>query len=292
MAKCPKCGVKLHIYNVSQFCPKCGVNMRYVNFEENFIREAKIAELTQAVVSMKVRRLKAALIGGKIQIVRLVVMLLPLISLLIPSGSFSLNLPYYSHTVQFSALGLYGTFTNGDLDYIGAMVGSDVFGASFTALRTALFAYIAPAAFAVIVLLASILCFVSIKNMQKIISALSAVGIAATVASVFFFGAFVSKAKDGVILTGKMGFGWLVTVLAFAAVIAINLIIDKKGIKVVYDEGIEERVAVYHEYKAGKVTIDELPQPVVETEATRKIDEEIAKEEAALQDKAQEEAKQ
>ena len=62
----------------------------------------------------------------------------------------------------------------------------------------------------------------------------------------------------------------------------MNIIIDKKGIDVVYDEGVEERVAVYRKYKNGEVSIDDLPQPVVETAETRKIDEEIAKEEALV----------
>ena len=86
MAKCPKCNARLHIYNVSQFCPKCGTNMRYVNFEENFLREAKIAELTQATVHVKVRRLKAAFVGGKLQILRLVFMLLPVAAEVSPAA--------------------------------------------------------------------------------------------------------------------------------------------------------------------------------------------------------------
>lgn len=282
MAKCPKCGAPLHIYNVSQFCPKCGVNMRYVNFEENFIREAKIAELTQASVQMKVRRLKAALIGGKLQIARLVIMILPLVSMLIPSGSFSVNLPYYSHGIDFGVVGLYTLFTNGDLDYIGAMASSELFGDVFGVLKTSVFVYAAPAVFAVIVLFATILCFVSIKNMQKIISVIAALGAASSAVSAVFIFRLAAATSGNAVLSVSAGFGWAVTILAFAAVIAVNVIIDKKGIEVIYDEGVEERVAVYHKYKSGEVSIDDLPQPVVETEATRKIDEEIAKEEALV----------
>lgn len=290
MAKCPKCGAPLHIYNVSQFCPKCGVNMRYVNFEENFLKEAKIAELTQAVVHMKVRRLKAALIGGKLQIARLVIMILPLVSMLIPSGSYTVTLPYYSHSVQFGLLGLYGVFTNGDLAYIGDMGSSQLFGELFKALRMTIFVYVVPAVFAVIVLLASILCFISIKNMQKIIAGISCVGaLTAIVSAVFLFG-LSSTVSENAILSASPGFGWIVTVVAFAAVAVLNIIIDKKGIDVVYDEGVEERVAIYRKYKSGEVSIDDLPQPVVETAETRKIDEEIAKEEALVKANADGEA--
>ena len=50
MAKCPKCGRKLHLYDVSQFCPGCGVNL---NFEpcrckkEVDPRLAKLAQLLE-----------------------------------------------------------------------------------------------------------------------------------------------------------------------------------------------------------------------------------------------------
>ena len=64
MAKCPKCGRKLRILDVSQFCPGCGVNMRFYNFEENFIREAKLAELSQAGLKVKLRNLKYSFSGS------------------------------------------------------------------------------------------------------------------------------------------------------------------------------------------------------------------------------------
>ena len=55
MKNCPKCSRRLRITDISQFCPGCGVNMRFYNFEENFIREAKLAELSQAGLKVKLR---------------------------------------------------------------------------------------------------------------------------------------------------------------------------------------------------------------------------------------------
>ena len=63
MAKCPKCGKKLSIFDVSQFCPSCSVNMRFYNFEENFLREAKLAELSQAGLKVKLRNLRYSFSG-------------------------------------------------------------------------------------------------------------------------------------------------------------------------------------------------------------------------------------
>ena len=289
MARCPKCNARLHIYNVSQFCPKCGINMRYVNFEENFLREAKIAELTQATVHVKLRRLKAAFVGGKLQILRLVVMLLPIAALLIPNGRFTIDLPYYSHSVPFSVLGLYSLFTNGDFDYINTMCSSELFGEAFQELRAAIFLYAVPALFAVITFLTSVLCFISIKNMQKVICGAAACGALSCIASMVLIGRLSSTFSDSALLSASNGFGLIAAVLMFGVVITVNALIQKKGIRVEYDEGMEERVAIYRKYKRGEVKIDDLPQPVVETEATRKIDEEIAKEEALFREKASKE---
>lgn len=289
MAKCPKCNARLHIYNVSQFCPKCGTNMRYVNFEENFLREAKIAELTQATVHVKVRRLKAAFVGGKLQILRLVFMLLPVAALLIPNGSFTIDLPYYSHSVSFSVLGLYSVFTNGDFDYINAMCSSELFGEAFRELRTVIFLYALPVVFAIITLFTCLLCFISIKNMQKVICGAAACGAVSSIVSMVLIGRFSAAFSDSALLSASNGFGLIAAVLMFGVVIIVNALMQKKGIRVEYDEGMEERVAIYRKYKRGEVKIDDLPQPVVETEATRKIDEEIAKEEALFREKAEKE---
>ena len=76
MANCPKCGKHLHFYNVSQFCPECGTNMNFYGFVDNFYREAKLAELSQAKVHVMIKHIKAAYIGSKLAIARLIVCLL------------------------------------------------------------------------------------------------------------------------------------------------------------------------------------------------------------------------
>lgn len=287
MAQCPKCGKKLKITDISQFCPACGVNMRFVNFEENFYREAKIAELSQARMHVKVRKLKAAFVGSKLAIARLIVMLFPIFSLLVPFGAFTIDLPYKAETFPLSGLGVYSLFNGGGLDYILKMTSASVNGAGFTALRNALFAYAAVAVFVVLIFFVSVLGFISIKNMQKINVILSGCGIAACVASVLMFHVFINIANtpQAQLLSGRLSFGFLVCIAAFAAVCAVNALLWRKGIPVEYDEGMLERVEVYKKVKAHEVDIDSLPQPIVETAETRKIDEEIAKERAEYQRK-------
>lgn len=279
MANCPRCNHKLKITDISQFCPKCGVNMRFVNFEDNFIREAKIAELSQASVQVKIKRLKASLIGSKLSIIRLCVALIPVLTLLIPSGSFSMRLPFIdSFDITLGALGIYSMFTSGGLNFLGIMCSSEIYGSMFTTVRLALFSYIGTAVFVIIVLLATILCFCSIKKMQKVIAGISFVGIAVSIVNIVFTSMAVKDMNNGA-FSASFGFGTFAIILAFIIVAVVNIIVDKRGINVDYAEGSVERLEIWHKVKSGEIKIDDLPQPVVETEETRKIDAEIAKEE-------------
>ncbi len=277
MAKCPKCGEKLHFYNVSQYCPACGVNVRFYNFEENFFKEAKLAELSQAAMHVKTRRMKAAFIGSKLTITRLIVMLLPLLSLLVPSGSFTISLPFKKTEIPFGILGLYGAFTGKEFSYISSMADSAFAGEVFTVLKNALLVYASVALFGVLVLLLTLLCFISYKNMQKIICVFAFLGMADCAAAMIFINRFADAAAGNPIAEGKSGFGLIVGILMFAVVFAINLILSIKGIPITYNEGTLDRVAIYKEVKAGRLAIDDLPLPVVETAATREIDALIAR---------------
>ena len=114
MAVCPRCQQKLGLFDWSQNCPHCGVNMRFYHFEETFYREAKMAELSAAKVSIKIKRLKGALIGGVLPVARLAVLLLPLLSVLIPVLHFRLILPFTDRTYALNGIGLYNAFSDGN----------------------------------------------------------------------------------------------------------------------------------------------------------------------------------
>lgn len=280
MAKCPKCGCKLRLVDTSQYCPNCKTNMRFYNFEENFYREIKLSEISQAGLLCKIKRLKAAFFGSKLTIARLVVMLLPLASFLLPAASYKLVMPFSSTEFDLSILGMLPLFTGGGLGYIGSMAGS-VAGEPFAALKSITLIFLVPIVFAVLILIVSILCFVSIKNMQKINCALSIGGILGSIAAIISVFALAPENKTE-LLTATRGFGLYLAIAMFAAVLVVNLLLVKKGIPVEYGEGMEERVAIYKEYKAGRISLDDLPQPVVETAQTRAIEEEILKQEEEL----------
>ncbi len=283
MGRCPKCDKKLRITDISQFCPACGVNMRFYNFEENFIREAKLAELSQAGLKVKLRNLKYSFSGSKLITAKLAVMLLPLLSLLIPAGNISVSAPFIQFDAHFGILGIVNIVTGGALNYLMQMGGSEIAGEAFSSLLTALICYVVVALLSVFCLLFSLLGFISITKMQKITAVTAALGLVMTAVTMVMIALFSSK--ESILISGSFGFGLIVTFIMFAAVFTVSFLLCKKGIHPVYDEGVEERVRIYKEVKAGRINIDDLPQPVVETEATRKIDEEIAKEEAAFYEK-------
>ncbi len=279
MANCPKCGKHLHIYNVSQFCPECGTNMNFYGFVDRFYREAKMSELSMANVHVKIKHMKAAYIGSKLAIARLCVSLLPVVAFFIPAGRFSFCIPFVEGKYDFSGLGIYNLFNEGGFNYILDMMNSSLAGGEFKSLIIAMGAYALTAFMAVLVLLLSLLCLISYKNMQKIIAVISAVGIADAAVAAILYAKFVSGLKSGII-EGKNGFGIIAVILMFAVTFVINLLLWKKGIPVEYGEGMLERTEIYKKVKKGEINIDDLPQPVIETEETRKIEEEIRKEEA------------
>ena len=285
MSKCPKCGHKLHLYNVSQFCPKCKCNMRFYGFAETFYKEAKYAELTNALVHVKIRRLKAALIGSPLNIVRLVVSLLPLLALLAPAANITLSLPFKTSSISLSALGLYNMFVGGEFGFLTSIKGVSAYAGGYSAVVTALFAYLPIALLAVAVLLESILCFCSIKNMQKVIAVTSFLGIPASAVAFYFINSISSKCADSPMLSGKASFGLIFAVAAFAVVGIINIILQKKGIHPDYDEGMEARVELLKKVKKGEFDIDAAEYPLVETAATREIEAKIAKERSEIKEK-------
>lgn len=284
MARCPKCGHRLRLIDISQNCPKCGVNMRFYNFEETFYREAKYAELSRAGISAKIRRLKASFLGSNLTKARLAVMLLPLLSLLVPSGKFILSLIFKQEEISFGAIGLFTLVSGGGLNFLLGMKDAAVSGAAFSALIAALAAFALTAFFAVAVLLTSLLGFLSIRNMQKISCAFSALGAAGSIAALILIARFAAMPANPVV-SGRSGFGLLLTFAVFGVTFTVSLLLCRKGIPVEYDEGVLERIEIFKKVKRGEVKLDELPQPVVETEETRKIDAEIAAEEEAFHEK-------
>jgi hypothetical protein len=116
--------------------------------------------------------------------------------------------------------------------------------------------------------------------MHKVLAGISVAGAALSAVSFILTALFASAAKNLDLISGKAYPGFIVTALCFAAVAVINILIGRKGLGIVYHEGDEERAAIAKKVKAGEISLDDLPQPVVETAETAQIREEIEKQQA------------
>lgn len=286
MSNCPKCGKKLRIIDWKQDCPHCGTNLMFYGFEERFYTDAKKAEMGFARVNVALRKLKTAFVGNNVAIARLAMSILPVLMLLIPVSNVSITLPFLSKTVSLGIIGLYSMFAGGDFSFIFEMAGSEILGSALSSFRLALFAEMATVLFAVLVLLCTILCFVSINKMAKIICTMCVLGTVSAVLTVIWSNSFIRIAHETVpnLLSGSIKIGAIFAVIGFAAVFVVNLIVVIKGIEIVYEEGDFERAEIYKKVRKGEIRLEDLPQPVVETAATRAIEAKIADEKKNLYD--------
>ena len=277
MGKCPKCNHRLSPLDWRQNCPHCGVNLMFCGFEERFYEDAKYAEMGFAKIRVKWARIKAALIGGKIQIARLCLSLLPLLVLAVPYGGAELATKQFSKTVTFGLYGLYKAFADGTLTMLAAIKGTPSLAEVSGSLLNVFIAFAAAGMFALLVLAFSLLCFLGAKVMARLVCAASALGFAASLALIFIENSFLTAVK-ALVFTSSASSSALVLIasaLSFAIVFAVNLGIARKGIPVEYKEGDLFRVETAKKLKKGEITLADISQPVYETE-----DERVAREKA------------
>jgi len=279
MSSCPKCGKKLRIFDWKQYCPFCGVNLRFYGFNEQFVRDAKMAELSLANMHVKLQVMKSAFVGGRLAKARLTLMLLPLVSLLLPAAKAQVTLPFVSEKWTLSIPGFYGMAGGGAFRLISSAADSSVTGESFASLKNLIFAFAAVLSLALLAFLLTLLCFANIKRMASVLCSLACLGAASCAVTVVLSFAFQKAAQTSpnAMLNGSPSFGLFIAFSAFAAVAVVNYLIAQKGLPVQFDEGDVERVEIARKVKRGEMSIDDLPQPVVETAETRAIDEEIRK---------------
>ncbi len=274
MSTCPKCQKKLRIIDIGQNCPHCGVNMRFYDFDKKFTYEAKQAELSMANVHVQLRKFKTALIGSKLAVAHLALGFLPVVAMLLPVGKVTLDIPFAAQEFPVSALGIYNIFSNGVLNFVLSMMSAPVNGAAFTYAMVTLGVYAVAALCAVLTLLFSILSFISIKKMAKTVCVLNIIGVVAGVASTVLAAGLPGQGM----VTGSASFGVAAIAVFFAITFTVNLKIAKNGLPIEFEEGDWERYLIRKKVIKGELKLEDLPQPIVETAATRAIEEEIRKE--------------
>ena len=262
---------------LKQNCPHCNVNLRFYNFEENFYHDAKKAELSLAGINIFMAQMKGSFLGSKLTKARLGVMILPILSFLIPYGTVYFSQPFINSELSLTALGVYSAYEDGLLPYILTMAQSSVNGQVFILLIAVLLLYLLGAVCALLIFFMTLLCFLSVKRMHKILLGTAITGAVFSVLSAAATVYLSVSVNDGLFVTGKFFPGFVASLICFAIVATVNVLIGQKGLNIVYKDGDLERAEIAKKVKAGLVDIDDLPQPVVETAETDKIRMEIEK---------------
>lgn len=130
VASCPNCGKKLHLTDWRPICPECGVNLNYFNANEKLIEESEKAEIEHARFQPKVDRGKAATIGTKTGIVRMVLFLIPILSLLLPVFSITVS----GNKKNFNAIDIYNVFSAVDTGKVLSNISPLILAVAFVAV--------------------------------------------------------------------------------------------------------------------------------------------------------------
>lgn len=245
MANCSKCGYKLRMIDVKAECPQCGVNLIYFNHQERLAEDADKAEEEYIRLQPKIDRVKFAFAGTKLSIVRLILLLVPIGMLFLPLAKIKVQMPFNTIDANVSILNLV-------MDVIAKFefsILSIAPKASVVCYFISILGVLLSAVFAILnIPFVSVSC--SPKGFKRNVT-LSVCGIAATVISIISFFIFNSQleASFGAMYSGNIGIGAFLVVVAYLAIIGINIIIKKKNVPVKYKdvseyvERIEKRKA-------------------------------------------------
>lgn len=261
--KCPKCGADIKRFDLGVSCKQCGVNLYVYSQEHELEHDAKVTELDFAAARKFIAGLKAAFIGGKLQIARIVITVLCLVVFLLPFAEASAVFPWFSANASYSLIGCYKIYTDGIYKLVLSAVNVD--GLSSGATQALVFAamFVICVLIALFIFLFELLSFMGITRMAKVLAGFSAAGILTSAACTVT--AFILGNGQNAIVSFTPQAGGFAAVIVFGAMLAVNILIAKKNIVPFVKEVDEKRIELRKKIKAGELNIDELPLPIFET---------------------------
>ncbi len=242
MAKCPKCGVKLHIWNIKAECPKCGVNIANYDWENRLEQDAKEAEIAFAKLRETLKRFKYSFIGSKLRIARIPVSVLPLFSFLLPLGILNVSIPFHSEKMTLNAITIVMSIINGvDIGGIFSGMKSEIVGDSFRLFGASLILVVLSVLSLLVSLVFLLTNFRNFKSKGLFVTNLIASGMMLA-SSVTF-----SKFSD-IVASGSLANAWqsspswgvYVSAALFLASAIINLFVSLEKVNLPEDEVKEE----------------------------------------------------
>lgn len=238
MAKCPKCGRKLTLFDWKPNCPDCGVNLVYYGMEERLMEEADAAEAEHARTQKRMDRLKAAFIGSPLTIIRIIFSVLPIAALMLPLATISFNGPFIAETsTRINAIKIYELVSGVDFDGLFTMMGSSLVGSSFTGYFVALAGILLSLVFVIVSLVMLTMSCGKLGNIRNFIFNALAI-ISATVSVVFYnkFASGITSIFPEFVTEASVGWGAYVYIAILVILLGINIVLAVKGIDVKYKQ--------------------------------------------------------
>lgn len=279
MAKCPNCGRRLTVFDWRPNCPGCGVNLVYFGREERLMNEADVAEAEHAKLQKHLDRLKASFVGSPLTIVRIVLTLLPIAALMLPLCKVAFNGPLIPETVKsINAIEIYNLVSSLDFGALFTMIGSSLLGSAFVGYAVSLVCLLLSLVVLIVSLFLLTMACGPKGNVRNI--TLNCIDIVLAVVSVIFFGKFASGIQTvfpEFVTTASVQFGAYVYIAALVLLLAINVIIAKKGVPVKYKQcyvgGIPSEE--YFELVASGTDVDTIHAMMAEAMAKAGYEDEI-----------------
>ena len=225
MAVCPNCGRKLHLTDWRPECPGCGVNLNYYQSNEKLLVDSEKAEIEHARFQPHIDRAKAAFVGSKLTIVRIVLSLLPIGGLFLPLGILK-----GAEDVSVNAIGVYNFVSKAD---IGALLKGILSGNAFSISVLTLL-------LSVVLILVNLIALIASngkhgKTRTFILNGLM-LGFAVIAAVCFVLSKGASPVLETAYTGASLGVGAFVYLALIAVLFGWNIFLFTKGIDVKYTE--------------------------------------------------------
>jgi hypothetical protein len=229
---CPNaaCNYKLKLTDWRPNCPKCGTNILYYKMEERLLAEADQVETANAAFQKKADRAKAAVKGNKWAVARMVLLVVPLLTLLLPLGRVTVSAPFVEKSASLGIIGLVDVLGNLNFDVLLNMLGDSVMKGPFLWCALAIVGLVL-VVFSILGGLATCWLARSPGGFKRTI-AFFIVGMGGTAlgaVSILQFGAKLSPIMPGTVTTSITWYGAGVVALSFLLILAINIYIKATG---------------------------------------------------------------
>lgn len=262
---CPKCGGYIKPFDLKPNCRHCGVNIMYYTQENTLSDDAKKAELEFACARIIIARVRAAFIGGKLPIARLVFSLLCVAVLVIPFCSVKLVLPASEETISVGGIGLYSLFSGGMLTALPGFLKSTLFGNATLRALIACGGLVLLALNTVTLLVLEILSFTDIKKIAKKLCTVSIIGMVLAVVNIGI-DIYVSLLPATGCTGASFGFGAIAALLVNGVSFYLNRRIYKEDLPLKIKPFDYERRDTLRKLRKGEIKLEDLSLPVFETE--------------------------